>query len=66
MDVGHLLRIPEDIVLPKEPEDEFECLNLDVCVPAGLRGPVPVMIWIHGQLPLGPACKRDAPFDNGV
>ncbi|KAK8166755.1 carboxylesterase [Phyllosticta citrichinensis] len=48
LDVGHLLRVPEDITFPEEPEDEFECLNLDVCVPAGASGPMPVMIWIHG------------------
>ncbi|KAK7511663.1 carboxylesterase [Phyllosticta citriasiana] len=48
VDVGHLLRVPEDIPFQNEPEDEFECLNLDVCVPAGVSGPVPVMVWIHG------------------
>ncbi|KAF6830897.1 carboxylesterase [Colletotrichum plurivorum] len=38
--------------LPKEPEDEFWCLNLDVTVPretlsAGSSG-LPVLVWIHG------------------
>ncbi|KAL1646875.1 hypothetical protein SLS58_003010 [Diplodia intermedia] len=54
-DVGHLLRLPEDVELPREREDEFECLNLDVSVPAAKvegrkRGELlPVMVWIHGE-----------------
>lgn len=30
----HLLRIPTDFNIEKEVEDEFECLNLDISVPA--------------------------------
>lgn len=50
VDVRHLLRIPEDFDIPKEPEDEFECLNLEVtCPPVGsTSGSLPVLIWIHG------------------
>ncbi|KAM0328716.1 hypothetical protein ACHAQA_005129 [Verticillium albo-atrum] len=53
VDSGHLLRIPSEIVLPKEAESEFLCTNLDVCVPndsidsANAPG-IPVMVWIHG------------------
>ncbi|KAF2461101.1 carboxylesterase [Lineolata rhizophorae] len=52
--VGHLLRIPEDHVFAHEPEDEFECLNLDVVVPKEAAGDgskeanLPVLIWVHG------------------
>lgn len=52
-DVGYLLRLPEGVEIPKDEEDEFECLNLDVTTPAiGDRrhGPLPVMVWIHGEL----------------
>ncbi|PWY68409.1 catalytic protein [Aspergillus heteromorphus CBS 117.55] len=50
VDVRHLLRIPEDVSIEKEPEDEFECLNLDItCPPSGsAKGPLPVLLWIHG------------------
>ncbi|GES66806.1 carboxylesterase [Aspergillus terreus] len=50
VDVRHLLRIPEDFELPKEPEDEFECLNLEITRPSGasIKGPLPVLVWIHG------------------
>lgn len=46
----HLLRIPEDFKIEDEPEDEFECLNLDICAPASpsSKGPLPVLVWIHG------------------
>ncbi|EKG19359.1 Carboxylesterase type B [Macrophomina phaseolina MS6] len=50
-DVGHLLRLPEDVDIPKDEEDEFECLNLDVTMPAMAdkrKGTLPVMVWIHG------------------
>lgn len=54
VDVGHLLRIPE--ILDKDQEelkqDEFECLNLDVSVPARTtytKYMLPVLIWIHGE-----------------
>ncbi|RAL01252.1 putative carboxylesterase [Aspergillus ibericus CBS 121593] len=50
VDVRHLLRIPEDFKIEKEPEDEFECLNLDItCPPASsAKGPLPVLLWIYG------------------
>ncbi|KAH7028149.1 Alpha/Beta hydrolase protein [Microdochium trichocladiopsis] len=56
IDVGHLLRLPSNHVLPVEPEDEFACLNLDVCAPEGCLAPfpssehtrLPVLIWVHG------------------
>ncbi|PYH34179.1 putative carboxylesterase [Aspergillus neoniger CBS 115656] len=50
VDVRHLLRIPEDFPIGKEPEDEFECLNLDItCPPASsAKGPLPVLLWIYG------------------
>ncbi|KAF9640419.1 hypothetical protein BFW01_g12225 [Lasiodiplodia theobromae] len=54
-DVGYLLRLPEDVELPREREDEFECLNLDISMPASearvgerkREGLLPVMVWIH-------------------
>lgn len=48
----HLLRIPEDIEIPREAEEEFECLNLEItCPPLGERGgSLPVVIWIHGTV----------------
>ena len=52
VDVGHLLRIPDKYELPVEPEDEFECLNLDVAIPKSLLSAgqkLPIMIWIHGM-----------------
>ncbi|KAG2420509.1 hypothetical protein HFD88_000121 [Aspergillus terreus] len=59
VDVRHLLRIPEDFELPKEPEDEFECLNLEITRPSGasIKGPLPVLVWIHDRhtfVPLRP------------
>ncbi|KAF6800343.1 carboxylesterase [Colletotrichum sojae] len=49
VDVGHLLRLPPGHGLPKEPEDEFGCLNLDVTVPRGTFSVgLPVLVWIHG------------------
>ncbi|KAL4933273.1 putative carboxylesterase [Aspergillus undulatus] len=50
IDVRHLLRIPEDYVIEKEAEDEFECLTIDVTVPPGSegKGELPVLVWIHG------------------
>lgn len=56
-DVGYLLRLPEDVELPREREDEFECLNLDISMPASearveerkREGLLPVMVWIHGE-----------------
>lgn len=48
----------EDLLMPvkpfphfptKVPEDEFECLNLNIAAPPDtIPGPHPVMIWIHG------------------
>ncbi|KAL1624017.1 hypothetical protein SLS56_007999 [Neofusicoccum ribis] len=49
-DVGHLLRLPEEVEMPRDEEDEFECLNLDVTIPAiadKRNGLLPVMVWIH-------------------
>ncbi|OJJ37707.1 hypothetical protein ASPWEDRAFT_39443 [Aspergillus wentii DTO 134E9] len=50
VDVRHLLRIPEDFEIANEPEDEFECLNLDVNGPpvSSVKEPLPVIIWIYG------------------
>ncbi|KAJ1706355.1 carboxylesterase [Aspergillus flavus] len=50
VDVRHLLRIPEDFEILDEPEDEFECLNLDITCPplSANSAPLPVLIWIHG------------------
>ncbi|EYE92028.1 putative carboxylesterase [Aspergillus ruber CBS 135680] len=50
IDVRHLLRIPEDIEIPEEDEDEFKCLNLEITCPPlhQSKGPLPVLIWIHG------------------
>ncbi|KAL4920053.1 Alpha/Beta hydrolase protein [Aspergillus aurantiobrunneus] len=49
-DVRHLLRIPEDFVIEEEPENEFECLTVDISSPpdAASRGNLPVLVWIHG------------------
>ena len=45
----HLLRIPEDFEIPDEPEDEFECLNLDITSPPlSANSSLPVLVWIHG------------------
>lgn len=50
VDVRHLLRIPEDFEIKDEVEDEFECLNLDVTVPADVPSghKLPVLVWIYG------------------
>ncbi|KAJ5295812.1 hypothetical protein N7508_010633 [Penicillium antarcticum] len=50
VDVRHLLRIPEDFTIAPEPEDEFECLNLEITAPpkSSNTGPLPVLVWIHG------------------
>lgn len=50
VDVKHLLRIPEDFTIAPEPEDEFECLNLEITCPPVSSGsdPLPVLVWIHG------------------
>ena len=50
-DVRHLLRIPEDFVIEQEPEDEFECLTVDITCPpdAVNKGNLPVLVWIHGM-----------------
>ncbi|KAL1971390.1 hypothetical protein VTN77DRAFT_343 [Rasamsonia byssochlamydoides] len=51
VDVRHLLRIPEDFEIKDEPEDEFECLNLDITLPENAPAsekPLPVLIWIYG------------------
>jgi carboxylesterase type B len=50
-DVGHLLRAPEGDIFYDETEDEFNCLNLDITIPANTQSDdarLPVMIWIHG------------------
>ncbi|KAL1852572.1 hypothetical protein Plec18170_005703 [Paecilomyces lecythidis] len=49
IDVRHLLRIPEDFKIEPEPEDEFECLNLEITGPATVSSskPLPVLVWIH-------------------
>jgi carboxylesterase type B len=50
-DVGHLLRAPEGDIFYDEIEDEFNCLNLDITIPANTQSNdarLPVMIWIHG------------------
>jgi carboxylesterase type B len=33
---------------PNQPQDEFECLNLNIAVPKKVVGKIPVLIWIHG------------------
>jgi carboxylesterase type B len=50
VDVRHLLRIPEDVVIAPEAEDEFECLNLEITCPPkdSIKRPLPVIVWIHG------------------
>ncbi|KAL4899628.1 hypothetical protein BDW74DRAFT_189010 [Aspergillus multicolor] len=50
IDVRHLLRIPADFVIEDEPEDEFECLTVDITAPpdAANQGNLPVLVWIHG------------------
>lgn len=50
IDVRHLLRIPEDFVIEQEPEDEFECLTVDITCPPDTAntGNLPVLVWIHG------------------
>lgn len=47
----HLLRIPEDFEIKEEVEDEFDCLNLDVTVPADVPSgqKLPVLVWIYGE-----------------
>jgi hypothetical protein len=48
-----LLRIPEDFEIQDEPEDEFECLNLDITAPVNASAsekPLPVLIWIYGVI----------------
>jgi carboxylesterase type B len=49
-----MLRIPPQIQVPEQTEDEFLCLNLDVTTPeaANQLPPetlLPVLIWIHGM-----------------
>ncbi|OBT53622.1 hypothetical protein VE04_05340 [Pseudogymnoascus sp. 24MN13] len=53
VDAGHLLRIPEILDKGQEEvkQDEFECLNLNVSVPArttSTKDLLPVLMWIHG------------------
>lgn len=52
VDVRHLLRIPEDYGITDEPEDELQCLNLDVTVPSTVPAgsALPVVVWIYGML----------------
>ncbi|KAI4720990.1 carboxylesterase [Aureobasidium sp. EXF-10727] len=49
-DIGHLLRAPEGDIFYDETEDEFQCLNLDITLPANTpnNARLPVMVWIHG------------------
>lgn len=51
IDVRHLLRLPEDFKIEDEPEDEFECLNLEIACPANVSSskPLPVLLWIYGE-----------------
>lgn len=54
VDVGHLLRLPEILEESQKEvkQDEFECLNLNVSVPArttSTKDLLPVLIWIHGE-----------------
>ncbi|KAJ9263780.1 hypothetical protein DTO195F2_2697 [Paecilomyces variotii] len=50
IDVRHLLRLPEDFKIEDEPEDEFECLNLEIACPANISSSklLPVLFWIYG------------------
>lgn len=50
VDARHLLRIPEEFDIAPEPEDEFECLNLEITCPpvSSINRPLPVLVWIHG------------------
>ncbi|KAL3486116.1 Alpha/Beta hydrolase protein [Aspergillus germanicus] len=50
IDVRHLLRIPEDYEIKPEPEDEFECLTIDIAASPleTHNGDLPVLVWIHG------------------
>lgn len=52
-DYHHLLRIPESVkALERQVrQDEFDCLNLDITMPANATTKLPVMIWIHGPYP---------------
>lgn len=44
------MQIPKDLELyPPETEDEFECLNLNITVPAANKEKLPVLIWIYGM-----------------
>ncbi|TVY85850.1 Lipase [Lachnellula willkommii] len=69
-DFHHLLRVPEEVksLEPKIDQDEFECLNLAITVPAGSRKGLPVMIWIHGGsqvmtfIPASSPCADNIPF----
>ncbi|KAI5813186.1 Alpha/Beta hydrolase protein [Pyronema omphalodes] len=50
-DLNTLFRIPaEHLPNWKVEEDEFECLNLEITVPDGVKpgDNVPVMVWVHG------------------
>ncbi|RDW92367.1 carboxylic ester hydrolase-9 [Coleophoma crateriformis] len=53
IDAGHLLRVPKNLKEDDEttfPQDEFNCLNINVSVPAGKKDSnlLPVLLWIHG------------------
>jgi hypothetical protein len=57
--------IPEDCDTgEKEEEDEFQCLNLVVSMPAPISGdfismkPLPVLLWIHGMNRIGDIIPR--------
>lgn len=56
----HLLRLPEDFKIEDEPEDEFECLNLEIACPANISSskPLPVLLWIYGEFPMIQLLRR--------
>jgi carboxylesterase type B len=43
------LAVPTFSPSPVLKMDEFACLNMNVSVPENASGPLPVMVWIHGQ-----------------
>lgn len=54
VDFRYMLRIPRDIEIPVQREEEFACANLDVTIPTpSAASPsatrLPVFVWIHGK-----------------